>query len=146
MVEGAYESAMDARRTLDQIKSQYPERPYEVVCVPKKYRTEQNTKAPENPKDAAHLCAKHWKETLLHFGITRPVLSHELMQIARLVSNHDYKDVIYCMVGMRFEEKTQGFDPAKNLNLYRAFDPKLFGKFINLASIRKAQQDKKRNE
>lgn len=88
------------------------------------------------------MCAKIWKATLEHFNAHRPVLPHEHMKIAQLVKIYGATAVAYAFVGMRHEERTQSFDPAKNLSIARCQDPKLFEKFLNIGSIEKTKQDK----
>lgn len=96
------------------------------------------------PSGGAKECEKFWLETLKFFGIDRPILPHEQAALFQLCSMHDFKSVVYAIVGMRYEESSQSFDPKKNISLRRAFDPKLFEKFINLSSQKKAEQDKKK--
>jgi hypothetical protein len=95
----------------------------------------------KNSKDI-EMCAKIWKSTLEHFNAHRPVLPHEHMKIAQLVKTYGATAVAYAFVGMRHEERTQTFDPAKNLSLARCQDEKLFEKFLNLGSIEKTKRDR----
>lgn len=89
-------------------------------------------------------CEKAWLETLKHFGIERVVLPHEQMKIVNLIETNTFKATLYALAGMRFEEATPTFKPSKNVSLVRAFDPKLFEKFINLASAKATEEKKKR--
>ena len=84
-----------------------------------------------------------WLETLKHFNIDRPVLPFEEMSLSRLVQQYDWKSVLYAVIGMRFEEKTQTFNPAKYVGLRRLDDPTLFERFVNLASQKKTEQKKR---
>lgn len=82
-------------------------------------------------------CEKAWKETLIKFGVDRPILPFEKVTIARMIKQYDWKSVLYALTGARFEEKTQSFDPAKYVSLTRVSQPHLFERFINLAAQRK---------
>jgi predicted transcriptional regulator len=84
-------------------------------------------------KEGLDDCVKAWGETLRRFGITRDPKSNE-MQIARLISQHGYKDTYLALVGAAFEDKTETFDPSKNCSIARLSDPKRFEKFANLGS------------
>lgn len=83
-----------------------------------------------------------WKQTLEFFKINRPVLPFEHMKLSQLVHQYGVTATLYALVGMRFEEKTATFDPAKNVGLSRVQDSRLFEKFVNLASREKTLQQK----
>ena len=83
-----------------------------------------------------------WLGTLKHFGIERPILPHEQSKIFQLTKLYGVKSTRYALAGMRFEASTDSFDPKANVSLHRAFDPKLFEKFVNLAAARVTKQKK----
>lgn len=103
---------------------------------------QQQYPSPQDTTKEQEMCEKAWEGTLEHFGIKRPIFSFEKMKIARLIKIYDYKSVVYALTGMRFEQKTQTFDPAKHVGLSRADDPRLFEKFLNLAAQQKTKQDR----
>lgn len=83
-----------------------------------------------------------WQETLKHFKINRPVLPFEHMKIIQIAKSYGYAAAAYALAGVRFEEKTQTFNPANHVSLARVQDPALFEKFLNLAARQKTLQSK----
>lgn len=98
--------------------------------------------SPSIQPEGLAICEIAWSSTLRHFKIDRPILSHERMKIARLIREHGHKATAFALVGMQFEQKTDNFDPARNLAIHRAMDSKLFEKFVNLASREKTKEKK----
>lgn len=96
------------------------------------------------PSEELELCEKAWLGTLEHFGIFRPVFPFEKMKIARLIKSYDFKSVAYALTGVRFEQKSQSFDPSKHVGLARVEQPHLFEKFLNLASQQKSKNNGRR--
>lgn len=92
-----------------------------------------------DPKEVS-MCVEAWGNTLKHFKINRPVLPHESMKIAQLMKQYGHIATIYALVGMRFEKKTDSYDPANFLAIARCFDSKLFEVFVNLASREKSKK------
>lgn len=91
-------------------------------------------------------CQKAWLGTLEYFGIERPILPHENMKIASMINQYGYKTVAYALTGMRYEERTNSFDPKKNVSLTRMMgDEKLLEKFVNLAAQKVTEQKKREN-
>lgn len=101
-------------------------------------------KPPLQEIETSHLsiCVCSWEGTLTYFGIDRPSLPYEHMTISRLIREYDYKSVAYALTGMRYEAKTPTFNPKDYIAIRRLDDPKLFERFVNLASQRKTSQDK----
>jgi hypothetical protein len=91
-----------------------------------------------DPKEIAQ-CTDVWLGTLKHFKIYRPVLPYENMKIAQLVKQYGYIAAMYALTGMRFEKKTDSYDPGNYLAIARAFDSKLFEVFVNLAGREKSK-------
>ena len=84
-----------------------------------------------------------WQETLSHFGIERPILPHERTKIFTLIKSYGAPSVRYALTGMRFQARTDTFDPGKHVSIARVMDPKNFETFLNLASAEKTKQKKK---
>ncbi len=111
------------------------------VLAPVKIKEKEEVKLISSELEA---CIKDWSGTLQYFKIDRPILPHEKMKIAALVKMYgDVKSVRYALVGMRFEQKSESFDPGKHLSLERLYDSKLFEKFINLAAAEMSKQKQK---
>lgn len=100
----------------------------------------QETPPPVTKEELQKLC-DIWKNTLKHFKINRPVLSFELMKISQLAKSYGFIATAYALTGMRYEEKTQTFDPAKHVSLARAQNPALFEVFLNLAARQKTIEE-----
>lgn len=98
----------------------------------------------EKNREESLRCEQVWKKTLEHFKIFRPVLPYEHMKIAQLVKQYGEVAVTYALTGMRFEERTKNFDPAKHVALSRAQDLRMFEIFVNLAAREKTLQEEKK--
>lgn len=108
-----------------------------------RWRSGANVESKLLSKDELKALEDAWLATLKHFKINRPVLPFEHMKLAALVKQYGVLAVQYAIVGMRFEEKTSTFDPAKHVGLSRLLDQRLFEKMLNLAGRQKTLQNEK---
>lgn len=81
--------------------------------------------------DGLESCIGEWGTTLQHFGRSRdPRL--DAIELGRLVTRYGAERVRYAIVGARFEQPTQTFDPRKHLSLERIGRPANFEKLVGL--------------
>lgn len=84
--------------------------------------------------------AWEWKTTLKHFKAERELIPGEDLEIARAASRYGAENVRLALVGARFEEKTETFDPGKNLKLQRILGRQQFDKLVTLGAQNKPQE------
>lgn len=87
------------------------------------------------PVDASEIaqCAEIWGETLTVFGINKEPSSDQF-EIARLLQTHGFTNTKLALLGVRFEAKTEKFDPKQHVSIRRLRKPDLFEKFVNLGA------------
>lgn len=96
-------------------------------------------------KDDIETSKHYWFKTLAHFGQPRDfLLTGEDRKIWEACKRYPLTEVCHAISGMRFEPPTPSFDPKRNVNLARAFDPKLMTKFIGLSLSEQAKRLKAR--
>lgn len=78
-------------------------------------------------------CLQAWGKTLQKFGIKKDPRVDEV-SIVRLIEQYGAARAEQALYGAGFEDKTDTFNPAKNVRISRLFTPKLFEKFENLGS------------
>lgn len=90
-------------------------------------------------------CEEDWLGTLAHFKIPRTtgLTYQEKVSISLGIKEYGLSQVRYALVGMRFEPKTEKFDPANHVTIFRVFDVKNFDKFTNLAAKKRAENQAK---
>lgn len=108
------------------------------------YEEEKATQSKLIPQEEYEACETAWLKTLAHFGVERPILPYEKMKLARLIKTYDWKSIVYAVTGMRYEARSESFEPSKNVGLYRLEDSRLLEKFINLAAQAQTKEKKKR--
>lgn len=90
-------------------------------------------------------CGSAWLETLAHFGVKRKdLMPHENMQISEAIMRLGFVPVLYALTGQRFEKPKDNFNPAEYLQVQRVFKHNNFDRFVNLASIEKEKQEKRK--
>lgn len=62
-------------------------------------------------------CIQTWQQTLRHFKIQRNVDEHEEILIAKAIAFWGAKSVELALIGKRYEEKFDGYDPGKHVSL-----------------------------
>lgn len=88
-----------------------------------------------NPKTAQQeiqTLHQEWVITLKHFNLRD--VGHSDMQIARLAKRYGIEQTKCAIIGMRFEQATETFDPAKHCSLHRLEKASNFDKLCNLGS------------
>ena len=76
-------------------------------------------------------CVSEYQETLNFFKIGgTPGLAEG--RIASLLQRYGFESTRFAIIGMRFEPKTETFNPANCFSSNRLADSKLFEKFVNL--------------
>lgn len=73
-----------------------------------------------------------WSETLKHFGISRNMTAGDKKNFFILLRKHPVENVIAAIAGMRFENKNEKYDPAKNLFLARLLKDENFEKLMHI--------------
>lgn len=98
-------------------------------------------------------CSQEWIGTLSSMGVSRTeILPHENMQIAEAIRRLGFETARDALYGIRFEKGREDYNPRDHIRIARAFDPRLFDKWVNLASIgrkeevRKAAEQKRNKE
>jgi hypothetical protein len=89
-------------------------------------------------------CIGEHEATLKHFGISKTALLADHGSIARAIQRFGFERVRAALVGARFEEKTERFNPAKHYSLARILDHRKLEKFENLgfqAQPKKTEDD-----
>lgn len=81
-------------------------------------------------------CIEEWGKTLFYHKIQKDPKFDEL-NIARLIQSHGVEKTYLALLGARFEEKSQDYDPSKHVNILRLFTPKVFETFVNLGAQHK---------
>jgi len=74
-----------------------------------------------------------WLETIQSFNSSVKTLPLQTdIELGRLVQINGYEQTRLALLGARFEERTENFDPSKNLNIRRFFKQNIFEKFVIL--------------
>lgn len=99
-------------------------------------RTDGTNETKRNEQKNIHTRARDlthtWKETLQHYGIKREPFPGEDILLIRKADQVGDENVRLALVGARYEQRTENFDPAKNVRLNRILDPPKFDKFVGL--------------
>lgn len=86
-----------------------------------------------NAKEQIQVAAQEWKATLTHFAIDRDAQRDE-SNLLRLIKAHGLDDTLLALRGMRLEQGSENFTPARHVALHRLSKPNIFEKFVNLGA------------
>lgn len=78
-------------------------------------------------------CLLIWGQTMVRLNVSKSASLDEAA-IAQLIRRHGYDKTRLALLGVGFEAKTDTFDPAKNVSIFRLTKPALFDKFVNLGA------------
>lgn len=91
-------------------------------------------------------CVEVWLDTLHALGSPRDkILAHEGPLIFHGIKQCGFVQAAHALYGMRFEPRSSTFDPAKRIDIARAFKSHLHGGFVDLALAHKAKEKEKQD-
>lgn len=128
---------------LDELKKRIVSLENEMALIRKAIAAPPPHNAGIIPKDDSDECEARWTETMKHFKIELPVLSADKKQIFILLKQYTKIEVIYAIVGMRFEPRNANFNPADYVSLYRLDNKDFFDKCVKRAGKKKYEQNNK---
>lgn len=85
-------------------------------------------------------CVKIWGETLTVWGIPESAAKSDEMEIGRLIVSKGFKNTCYALLGARYEEKTNSFNPAKHPSISRFWKTSNFSTFVKLGMAAESQK------
>jgi hypothetical protein len=88
------------------------------------------------PRSEIQEAVIEWGNTLKHFKIDKDPRFDE-PAIGQLIKQHGIKKTKLALSGVRFEQKTDTFDPAKHVSIVRLMDHRRFDKFVNLGATQR---------
>ncbi len=92
----------------------------------------EETKVKQEDHDRA---VAQFQKTLDHFKCGRKPLSVEVRKIYELLlSGIPLYEIVHGISGMRYEPKTQTYDPSKHINIFRLFDAEKRAKLVTLST------------